>query len=161
MSGSLEDELLIRRTLERYMRYNDDRALDRLVALFTPDAVYRVGGGEHVGHEAIRAFLGPAGFRDGRSRWTDDDQLMVMPRSMHILSNPVIDVDGDRATAESEFIVLVRDEHGHAKMTLVGRYRDKLRRHESGEWLFTERTGVSLARHNAPEGAREPIPSRP
>jgi hypothetical protein len=159
MNPVTDDELFIRRMLEQYMRHNDDRALDRLVSLFAPEAIYRVGGGEHVGHEGIRAFLGQNGFRDDQPLWTDDEQLMVMPRSMHLMTNPIIEVDGDRATAESEFVVMVRDERGHPKMTLVGRYRDRLRRDAEAGWLFTERTGVSLAKVTDPPGHREPAPS--
>ncbi len=29
---------------------------------------------------------------------------------------------------------------------LVGRYRDRLRKRDDGQWVFVERTGVSLAR---------------
>jgi hypothetical protein len=64
MNDVSQDELQIRRLLEQYMRHNDDRALDRLLSLFTPDAIYRVGGGEHIGHEGMRRFLGGVGFKD-------------------------------------------------------------------------------------------------
>jgi 3-phenylpropionate/cinnamic acid dioxygenase small subunit len=154
-----EDELFIRRMLEQYARFNDDRALDRLLALFAPDAIYRVAGGEHIGLDSIRTFLVQAGFRAGQPRWTDDDQLMVMPRSMHLLSNPIIEVDGDRATAESEFVVMVRDAQGHPKIRLMGRYRDRLRRDQEAGWLLTERTAVSIAKVGVPPGHREPPPS--
>jgi 3-phenylpropionate/cinnamic acid dioxygenase small subunit len=143
------------------MRFNDDKALDRMLTLFAPEAVYRVGGGEHVGHEQIAAFLRSIGFREDQPRWTDDDQLMVMPRTTHVMSNPVIEVGGDRASAESDFVVLDRDERGHGRIVLIGRYRDRLRREHEGTWVFTERTGVSLARVNAPAGMREPMPPPP
>ena len=159
MNAVTEDELFIRRMLEQYMRFNDDRALDRLVSLFAPNAIYRVGGHEHVGHDGIREFLGRSGFRDGQPRWTDDDQLMVMPRSMHLMTNPIIEVEDDVAMAESEFVVLVRDANGHPKIALMGRYRDRLRRDARAGWLFTERTGVSIAKATDPPGHREPAPS--
>lgn len=159
MQAVTDDELFIRRMLEQYMRFNDDRALDRLLSLFAPDAIFRFAGGEHVGHDAIREVLGRSGFRDDQPRWTDDDQLMVMPRSMHLMTNPIIDVDGDVATAESEFVVLVRDADGRPKIALMGRYRDRLRRDTDEGWLFTERTGVSIARTTDPPGRREPSPS--
>lgn len=161
MNAALEDEFLIRRVLEHYMRYNDDRAIDRLLSLFAEDAIYRVAGREYVGHEEMRSFLGGAGFHEGQPRWTDEGQLMVMPRSMHLMTNPVIDVAGDHATAESEFVVIVRDDSGRPKMSLVGRYRDRLRRDPVAGWLFTERTGVSLARQNDPPGREEPLRPRP
>jgi 3-phenylpropionate/cinnamic acid dioxygenase small subunit len=153
----LLDELAVRRTLERYMRFNDDRRLDDILALFAPDAVYQVGGRKMTGLDEIRRFFTELGYRAGRPHWHDDGQLMVMPRSAHVLSNPVIDVDGDVARAESDFVVLDRDESGHGRFSLIGRYRDRLAR--VGEtWVFTERTGVSMARCTAPDDAREPTP---
>ena len=95
VAGEWEDKLAIRETLERYMRYNDDGALDRLVALFAEDAVLQVMGRVLRGHEQIRAFLGAGGvFVDGRPQWTDPGQLLLQPRSAHLSANPVIDVDG-------------------------------------------------------------------
>jgi hypothetical protein len=157
-SPNMAEELLVRRTLERYMRFNDDRDLDRILELFAPDAVYRVGGEELVGREAIGKFLSQFGYARGRKRWTDADRLMIMPRSAHLMSNPVIDVDGDTATAESDFAVVERNDKGHAYMMLVGRYRDRLKKIH-GLWVFVERTGVSMARRGAPEEAREPWPA--
>jgi hypothetical protein len=61
-------------------------------------------------------------------------------------SNPVIEIQGDTATAETDMVVLNRDESGRARITLVARYRDRLRRAEDGRWLITNRTGVSIAR---------------
>ena len=73
-------------------------------------------------------------------------ELYKQPRSVHLSSNPIIDVEGDGATAESDFVVLSRDDDGHARISLVGRYRDELRRDDRGRWLITKRTGVSVAR---------------
>jgi SnoaL-like domain len=151
VQGDWEDKLAIRETLERYMRYNDDGALDRLLGLFDADAVLQVVGRVLRGHEQIRAFLSEGGaFSDGKPRWTDPGQLLIQPRSAHVSSNPVIDVDGDgdgrTATAETEFVVLQRDDDGRARVTLVGRYRDRLRKTDDGRWVFRQRTGVSLAR---------------
>lgn len=149
VAGEWEDKLAIRDVLERYMRYNDDGALDRLVALFDADAVFQVVGRVFRGHDEIRAFLGTGGtFADDKPRWTDPDQLLRQPRGSHVSSNPVIDLDVDAgtATAETDFVVLQRDEDGRARVTLVGRYRDRLRKNDEGQWVFVARTGVSLAR---------------
>jgi 3-phenylpropionate/cinnamic acid dioxygenase small subunit len=141
------DRLAIRDVLERYMRYNDDGALDRLVALFDTDARYQVVGRVLRGHDEIRAFLGRMPFADGRAHWTEPGELLKQPRSMHLSSNPVIDLlDDGTAAAESEFLVIRRDDDGHPAIALVGRYRDRLRRADDGTWLITNRTGVSLAR---------------
>ena len=42
--------------------------------------------------------------------WTEPGQLLKQPASVHVQSNPVIDVDGDTATAESDFLVMKRGE---------------------------------------------------
>ncbi len=146
-STEWDDKLAIRELLERYMRYNDDGALDRLVDLFDEDGIYQVSGRVLRGHREIREFLGRSGaFVDGRPLWTDPGELYKQPRSAHVSSNPIIDVEGDGATAESDFVVLSRDDDGHTRINLVGRYRDRLRRDDRGRWLITKRTGVSVAR---------------
>src|SRR5436309_2643943 len=57
-SAEWDDKLAIRELLERYMRYNDDGALDRLVALFDEDALFQVAGRVARGHGEIREFVG-------------------------------------------------------------------------------------------------------
>jgi ketosteroid isomerase-like protein len=138
------DKLAIRELLERYMRFNDDLAADRIAELFDEDARFQVMGRVIVGREAIRAMFD----RDGANRppWTAPGELFNQPASAHFSSNPVVDVDGDTASAESDFLVVRRDETGRAKSVLVGRYRDRLRRLADGRWVITTRTGVSVAR---------------
>ena len=57
METHLEAELSVRRTLERYMRFNDDKRLDQILPLFAADAVYRVAGRTMTGHAQISALL--------------------------------------------------------------------------------------------------------
>jgi ketosteroid isomerase-like protein len=159
LDGVTQDELFIRRMLERYMRFHDDRVLDGVVSVFAPEAVFRTAGQVLDGREEIREFFARSGYRNDQPSWTDDDeQLRVMPRSMHIMVNPIINIAGDVATAESEFVYVVREESGRAKMVLVGRYRDRLRRDDQAGWLIVQRTGVSIARQTDPPGHQEPLP---
>jgi uncharacterized protein (TIGR02246 family) len=146
-SAQWDDKLAIRELLERYMRYNDDGALDRVGALFAEDGIYLVSGNVLRGRDEIREFLGRSGaFTDGRPQWTEPGELYKQPRSVHVSSNPIIDVEGDEATAESDFVVINRDAEGHAHISLVGRYRDRLQRQPDGHWLIAKRIGVSVAR---------------
>jgi ketosteroid isomerase-like protein len=138
----LLDKLAIREVLERYMRYNDDRAADRIAELFDEDAIFQVMGKLIVGREAIRTFFG--GGNDQPKPWTEPGELLKQPPSIHVSANPVI--DGDTATSELDFLVVGRDDSGHARSTLVGRYRDHLRRLDDGRWVITSRIGVSVAR---------------
>jgi hypothetical protein len=63
---------------------------------------------------------------------------------MHLTGNPVIEVDGDVATAETDMVTLVRGDDGRSKITLLARYRDRLHRGTDGRWRLRSRTGVSL-----------------
>ncbi len=138
------DKLEIRQLLERYMRYNDDRAADQLVELLDEDVRFQVVGKVYAGREEVRKLFSMAD--PNPPPWTEPGELLKQPGSVHISSNPIIDVDGDTATAETDFLVVNRDEHGRAYSSLVGRYRDRLRRRQDGRWVITTRTGVSVAR---------------
>jgi 3-phenylpropionate/cinnamic acid dioxygenase small subunit len=140
------DKLAIRDLLERYMRYNDDGDLDRILELFEPDAAYQVMGHVLIGRQQIGEFLQARGFSHDRPAWTEPGQLLNQTRSAHISSNPIIDIDGDRATVESDFQVARRDSDGRARIVLLGRYRDEVRRGSDGKWRLYTRTGVSVGR---------------
>jgi ketosteroid isomerase-like protein len=143
-SQTLLAKLAIREVLERYMRFNDDRAADRIAELFDENAIFQVVGQLIVGREAIRAFFG--GGDEQPKAWTEPGERLKQPPSVHLSANPVIDIDGDTATSELDFLVVGRGEDGRARSTLVGRYRDHLRRLDDGRWVITSRVGVSVAR---------------
>jgi ketosteroid isomerase-like protein len=137
------DKLEIREVIERYMRFNDDRAAARIVELFHEDVRFQVMGRVFAGRDAVRGmFTGPG---SDAPPWTAPGELLKQPGSVHLCCNPVIDVDGDTATAETDFLVVNRGDDGRAKATLAGRYRDEFRRVD-GRWLIYTRTGVSVAR---------------
>jgi hypothetical protein len=79
--------------------------------------------------------------------WTEPEQLLKQPAGAHRGSNPIIDIDGDTATAETDLLVLDREEEGHARMTLVAPYRGRIRRSGDGGGLSrTARACRSLVR---------------
>jgi hypothetical protein len=135
------DRLAIRDLIERGMRYVDDRAGERLAELFDEDGVMQLAGAVF-DRDAIRSI----GVTGARLPWTEPGELLKQPATSHFSSNPVIELDGDTATAETDMIALSRDESGRARVTLVARYRDRLRRASDGRWLITNRTAVSVAR---------------
>ena len=53
--------------------------------------------------------------------------------------NPIVDVDGDAATARSTFCVVQQTETVALQPIAVGRYADRFARNSQG-WHFTERT---------------------
>ncbi len=69
------DKLAIRDVLERYMRYNDDLAADRIAELFDEDARFQVMGQVHAGRDAIRAMFN----RDGANRATIEGPTAILP----------------------------------------------------------------------------------
>jgi ketosteroid isomerase-like protein len=140
------DRLEIRDVIERYMRYNDDGDAERLISLFHEDATFQTSGQTHQGRDAIAAQFQAAFSSTTPGRWTDEGNLFVQPRSLHIGSNPVIDLDGDRATAETDFQVVFRNAEGRSALSVIGRFRDRMRRSDDGAWRIECRTIVPVAK---------------
>jgi len=136
------DKLEIRELIERSVRHIDDQDGAALADLFEADGVLQLAGTVIAGGEALRSMFG-----GGRSaaKWTEPGELLKQPGMTHLTTNPVVDVAGDEATAETDMITFRRDQEGRAKITLVARYRDRLRRAD-GRWLIASRTGVSIAK---------------
>lgn len=130
-------EEAIRTTLARYSQLCDDGRFDEFADLFTEDAVFHVLGTDHVGRTAIAAFMTAAQPPEARGR--------------HVTSNPVITVDGARATAVTDYLFVARVEGGFA-ITNVGRYHDQLAADpaEPDRWRFTRREIVFLGAEPRP-----------
>ncbi len=128
------DERAIGATLTQYCRAVDDRRFDHVAALFTDDARLHTMGRTLAGRAAIREFFGPM-----------PDAAPSRPASAHVLSNVVVELDGDAAIAESDWMMLTREESGATVIALAGRYRDRLER-VGDRWRIAERSVVALAR---------------
>lgn len=124
---SIEDRFAISDLFTRYTCALDAGDVDTLVDCFTEDgALVSPAVGAHAGRAAIRAFAE----RFARFR-ANGSQLR------HVISNLVIQVDGDRAHATCYLIVfLTRD--GASRLTAPGEYDCDLRR-EDGIWRFQKR----------------------
>ena len=134
------DKLEIREVIERSVRAVDDQDAVAFADLFEDDGVLQLAGTVFAGQDALRAMFGGGAHRP----WTEPGRLLLQPGSMHLTGNPVIDVDGDVATAETDMVTLVRTDDGRSKITLLARYRDRLHRGDDGRWRLRSRTGVSL-----------------
>src|SRR5436190_7493114 len=66
-------------------------------------------------------------------RYADDST-----RTHHLVCNPVVQVDGDRATAQSTWVYLTRDENDRPELSLLGHYDDVLTR-DGERWKFLRR----------------------
>lgn len=60
------------------------------------------------------------------------------PRTRHLVLNPIVEVDGDTATARSTFCVVQATDRMPLQPIVVGRYYDRFGRDPQG-WHFTER----------------------
>ncbi len=87
--------------------------------------------------------LGPYGRAKGP---TDIQALMeraigaLVGSSYHVISSPVVNVDGDTATAEVMWTVVDRDDHGKPRLGGIGRHHDSLVR-ENDHWRIKKRRG--------------------
>jgi 3-phenylpropionate/cinnamic acid dioxygenase small subunit len=147
----VEDELALLRLLTDYAAFLDGRDWDRYVALFTADGEWTNPGGSYKSQAAIRAMLerdvGPAG-APNRTAY-------------HIISNPQVDLDGDRATATSRFLFMMRGPDNRPVPALAGMYRDSFVREDS-KWKIRHRVAQDIM--PTPEewqallAARQPAP---
>jgi 3-phenylpropionate/cinnamic acid dioxygenase small subunit len=117
------DEVL--QLLISYCRAVDDRETDKLWRLFDVDCEF-IFVDDAIAHgvDEIRENLG--GRIDGAIR------------HRHILTNSIVEIDGDTATAKSDWY-LIKPAAGQAwDIEGAGYYHDEMRRSPGG-WLFTRR----------------------
>jgi hypothetical protein len=117
-----------------YVRAMDDRgvepALTRLREIFDDETRWtRFDGSSFVGVDAVIAHCQATEFQPG----------------VHVVANQSIVIEGDRATATSDWLWLLPGDPW--KIVLCGRYYDGFRR-KNGRWLFATRQ--IEARSNSP-----------
>lgn len=122
MADPASDRDAIRHLLATYT-YNGDRGrIAELAACFAADGVLEFPGATATGPEAIVAALSAGGSADPRRTFV-----------RHHTTNPLIEVNGDTATARSYFSVWSNHGPDHA-----GTYSDQLVRSADG-WRFARR----------------------
>jgi uncharacterized protein (TIGR02246 family) len=122
----IEDTQQIERLLLNYGRHLDARDFKAYSLLFAKDGVWSGGMGTVQGPAAIQAFM---------------EKAIPGPNAVHnyhLLSNFVIDVNGDTATAWSRWQFVVPGANNTAVVAQSGRYDDTLVR-EDGRWRFKRR----------------------
>ena len=136
-----EDKAEIEQLLLDYGRHLDARDFGAYAALFAKDGEWVGGFGTVAGPSNIKTFMEKA-----------------MPgantaKNYHLLSNFVITVQGDSATAWSRWAFVVPNrEGGGAAISQAGRYDDTLVR-ENGKWRFKRRTASNDTGRPAPATA--------
>lgn len=119
------DHDAIRATLAAYCQALDDGRFDDWVEMFTDDVAFAVMDRLERGPAAVRAFVEPVQQAGSRGR--------------HVLSEPLIAVDGDAATVTTDFCFLSPE----LTVTAAGRYHDVMAR-EGDRWLIAAREIVFL-----------------
>ncbi len=121
MADLAADRDAIRDLLARYTYEGDRGRVNELAACFAPDGILEYPGARPAGPDAIAAALG-SGTRDPRLTFV-----------RHHITNPLIRVDGENATARSYFTV-----HSDVGPDHSGTYDDRLVRTADG-WRFAHR----------------------
>ena len=119
-----EDKEEIQQVLLDYGRYLDSRDFAGYASLFAKDGQW-IGGFGTVPAAEIKAFMEKAMGTQNTAK------------NYHLLSNFVITVKGDTATAWSRWAFVVPGQQG-AAIAQAGRYDDQLVR-ENGKWRFKKR----------------------
>jgi 3-phenylpropionate/cinnamic acid dioxygenase small subunit len=123
---SVADKLDVTELLYRYAELIDAGDFDGVGALLGRGNFMGVSGAERI------AKL----FATTTRRFPENGNT---PRTRHLVLNPIVDVDGDAATARSTFCVVQQTETVALQPIVVGRYADIFARDSEG-WHFTERT---------------------
>jgi hypothetical protein len=121
------DHEALRALGQRYARAADDRDVDALAALFTPDAVVVGTRGELDLDGWLDTMRGPRAF----------------PTSMHVLGDPLIELDGDTAHLDTYAVVYQLGGEGQTDMTLGIRYVDDAVRTDAG-WAIHRRSATTV-----------------
>jgi ketosteroid isomerase-like protein len=121
----LEDSEAIKKLKARYCAYCDNNYdADGIAALFTEDAVWDGGSfGKHEGREAIRTFFRGA------------PKLLTF--AIHQVMNPLIEVQGERATGKWYLFQPCTLAEGNQAAWLAARYEEEYVK-VGGEWKFTQ-----------------------
>jgi uncharacterized protein (TIGR02246 family) len=130
----LEDLEAIRRLMLEYRSCLDRKDIRGYANLFAADGEFVAGDMRAQGPDEIFALVDGMRGTLLTDRGGDD---------VHIVANPTIEVDGDRATADSMWLYILRGEHDEPVLSKIGSYHDVFTR-EDGRWRFLRREAPTL-----------------
>jgi hypothetical protein len=133
---TIEDEKQIHDLLIEYGHDLDTREYVAYGKLFAKNGTWDGSLGLHKGPADITAML--AHPQNGRTPAPFDPKDI---RSFHLMTNFVIHVDGDRATARSKWTFFTKSADNKPVPNLSGDYDDTLIR-EGGQWKFLSRVAL-------------------
>jgi len=158
VATGLDDRESIERTISLYSHLVDFGRFDEWGDLFTEDAEASVYGGVQVWGDGPTTVV-----LRGRQEIVDFVRGNVGPlreqgaHLLHVLGKPIIEIDGDIATAWWTYIVVSTTSES-LSVAGTGRYHCVLVRGWDGFWRFSNRTCVETG-GPLPEGALEQPPS--
>jgi hypothetical protein len=129
----IEDREAIEEVLITYGRFLDKEDLAGYSSLFASDGVWEGGIGSAKGPKDILEMLETVFGRTTRGQYGN---------SYHLMSDIIIDVDGDTATSWSRWTWIIESDDGKPVPERSGHYEDTLVR-EHGEWRFKHRLTVT------------------
>ena len=115
----LEDIQEISALFMSYRRTLDEREFGTYAELFAPD-------GEWTGN--LGSYTGPAAIKQMLEDSVGTAFAVESGNDFHLVANPDIEVDGDRATASSTWVFVTRDGDDRPQVSLLGHYTDVLAR---------------------------------
>jgi uncharacterized protein (TIGR02246 family) len=125
----LEDREAIRALILAYGAAHDGRDYRTFSQLFAREGEWVGGLGSAKGPEAIFALM---------DRTIGHDPQRGGSGTFHVLTNEQIAVDGDRASAKTQWIYVTPGDDGNPRWVFLGHYDDQFVR-EGSEWKFLRR----------------------
>ena len=127
MPSAVEEKDAIREVLAEYCFLLDDGRFAEMAALFTEDGTWDTAFGKATGRPAIAELA-----RRLRTRVAEP-----RPRAVHLVTNIVIALEGERATVRSNWMVMQNSPEG-PRIGSGGAYDDEMVK-EGGRWQFRYR----------------------
>jgi len=141
---ALEAREEIRNLLQEYRRTLDLRDLRAFSALFAANGSWAGASGEATGPDGIHEMLTEA--------LPQENPPWPGPTLWHLVTDPTIVVDGDRATAQSLWMHVRRGDGDTPLLPTLGSYDDELVV-EGGSWRFLRRDVTRLVPRDPREEA--------
>lgn len=127
---AISDDQAIRNLLYRYAEAIDAADFDAVAELFA-NATLTAEGVPDMANHGYEAVL-------DQYRTTTRIHADGTPRTAHVMTNAIIEIDGDRATARSRYTVSQQTDTLPLQPIIVGRYHDTFERAD-GQWRFATR----------------------
>jgi uncharacterized protein (TIGR02246 family) len=140
----MEDESAIRRILTEYGAYLDARDFAAYAGLFAKDGEWIGGFGRFKGPPAIQKMLA--------DNLGLPEPGWINKSSFHLLSNAIIEIDGDKAHVTSKYLFVTKSDDNKPAPLLAGRYVDEFVR-ENGAWKIARRTTYGAIPYRDPNEA--------